>query len=179
MAKGVISSAMPDLFPSPMYIAKVTAGATEGDVLITSSAAYTLLDFPAGVWIHEVGWQVTTAFTANVDLELGTSTDPNGFALVADVDATSANANMKSMSGLIAAGVLVSSDAALPAFAGVGFLIPSTGDVLSVTVNTASAATGAMDVYCIYSYGSNLPNPDVNKWERMQRTNQFNAGHGI
>jgi hypothetical protein len=173
MAKGTISSAMPDLFPSPMYVAKVTAGATSGDVLITSSADYNLCDLPAGLFVKDVGWQVTTAFTANVDLEFGLGgDDPNGFAVVANVGAMTADTTIYWMSAID-----LSSDANQPAYAVKGgALVPSTGDNLSITVNTATAATGVIDVYMVYMYADDLPNPDVNRWERLQRTHQFKAG---
>jgi hypothetical protein len=175
MAKGKISSAAPDLFPSPMYVAKVTAGATSGDVAITSSADYNLCDLPAGLYVYDVGWQVTTAFNSDVDLTIGLGgDDPNGFADVDNIAATVADTAIYFMRGID-----LSSDAAQPAYAKIGALVPSTADNLSITVQSTTATTGAIDVYMIYMFASELPRPDVNKWERLQRTHQFKAGVGV
>jgi len=176
MAKGTISSAMPDLFPSPMYVAKFTAGATSGDVLITASADYNLCDLPAGLFIKDVGWQVTTAFNANVDMTLGLGgDDPDGFAIDGNMGATTADTTIYWMSAID-----LSSDASQPAYAVKGgVLVPSTLDNLSITIQTATATTGVVDVYMIYMYAGDLPNPDVNRWERLKRTHQFKSGHGV
>lgn len=165
MAKGTISSAMPDLFPSPMYLAKFTVGATSGDVTITSSANYNVCDLPANVFIFDVGWQVTTAFTADVDLEIGlTGDDPNGFAEVNEVGATTADTGIYWCRGLGAGADAAGTDASTsPAYSLHGVLVPATEDSLNVTVNTATAATGVMDIYMLYAY-TNSPNPDVGRW---------------
>jgi len=172
-----VHESMPDLFPSPVYVAKVTAGATAGDVLITSSADYTLFQVPAGVYITDLAWQVTTAFTANVDLSMGVSTGTADFAAVADVDATTADANMVRMSGLVVAAQAAGTGTAVPALAGPGYLVPSTGEAISVTVETATAATGSLDVYLFYVYASQLPQGLTA--ERQFRTHQFKAGLGV
>jgi hypothetical protein len=171
-----VHESMPDLFPSPVYVAKVTAGATAGDVLITSSADYTLFQVPAGVYITDLAWQVTTAFTGDVDLSLGVSTGLADFAAVADVDATTADVNLVRMSGL-GVGLAGGSDAVVPALAASGYLVPSTGEAISVTVQTATAATGSLDVYLFYVYASQLPQGLTA--ERQFRTHQFKAGHGV
>jgi len=171
MAKVIISSAVPDLFPSPVYVAKITAGAAEGDVLITSIASYTLIDLPAGLWVHDVAWEVTTAFNANVDLTLGTSTDPDGFAITDNMGATTVDVLPAKMSGQHAG-----TDVTLPgAFYSGGFRVPSTGDVLSATIATTAASAGVVDVYVFYTYAGAIP---VDMAESRMRTHQFQAGHG-
>lgn len=181
MAKGTISSAMPDLFPTPLYLAKFTVGATTGDVLITSSADYNICDIPTNLLIYDVGWQVTTAFNSDVDLTIGLAgDDPNGWADVADVNATVADTAIYwskdvALTSALAAGTEAKTS---PAYSAMNVLCPATGDNLNVTVQSTTASAGVMDVYVLYQY-TDSPNPDVGRWERLQRTHQFKAGLGV
>lgn len=153
MARPAIQEKVPELFPMSMQVMRVDVGATSGDVLITSSAIYDVMDLPTGIYIQDVVAQVTTAFTANVDLLVGVSTDPDAFMAVADVDATAAGTAI-SCNGLITAySKAGDTTATLPAFSGVGYLVPS-GDAgkLSVQVETATAATGKMSVLVFYTH---------------------------
>jgi len=179
MAAGDIKSRVPDAFPPQMYVAKITAGATSGDVLITSSATYTLLNFPANAYIYDVFWQVTSAFTANVDLSLGTSTGTGDFADVADVDATNVDTAMISSKGqyISNAGAAGTSASTGPLRGPSGFIVPSTGDVLNITVETTTAATGAIEVWALYTMATSTS--AVSHHERHYKTKEWRAGHGI
>ena len=154
MARPAIQEKVPELFPMSMQVMRVDVGATSGDVLITSSAVYDVMDLPTGIYIHDVAFQVTTAFNANVDLLIGNSTDPDGFFVVADVDATAAGTNMKSAKGLAHAhSVVGDTTATLPAFAGPGYLVlAADAGKLAVQVETTPATTGAMSVLVFYTH---------------------------
>ena len=158
MARPAIQEKVPELFPMSMQVMRVDVGATAGDVLITSSAVYNLMDIPVGIYIHDVAVQVTTAFNANVDLALGNSTGTAQWFAVGDIDATAAGTNLKSAKGLAHAhSVVGDTTVALPAFAGPGYLKLSGDDTsggagLALLVETTPATTGAMSVLVFYTH---------------------------
>jgi len=99
-----------------------------------------------GVFVHQISWDVETAFTASVDLTLGDGQDPNGYADVA----------------LIAATVISTGHAyhTTPAPYTRGRRYPTTDSIDIVTV-TANPAVGVINVYCLYSYAPEYAEADT------------------
>ena len=157
MAKEVIPVAgdkLSDGFPSVEKIVKVTCGATSGEVLMVTSTGdvFPLCTVPQYASVTDVGWMVDLAFTAAVDLTLGDTADPDGWAEVDDIAATTVDTNIQWASQPYNATDGTSTN---PPYGYSGKLYDTGAADISCVVDTADAATGKMSVYIKYhmAYG--------------------------
>jgi len=164
-----------DEFPMPLRVMRVDVGATSGDVLITSSAVYPVMDIPAGCYIYDVGWRVTTAFNSDVDLNIGTTDDADGFAQVADVAATVADTSFYFSRATYAT---QESTDTLPAYGLTGYITSTAGAMLDVQVESTTATTGAMTILVFYTMAVSTGAPSAWHGARKSRniSHQYKAG---
>lgn len=160
-------------FPSYVQCAKyvIAAGSdastVDYDAIISTSdgAAATIEAFslPTGAIIHDVGWRVAVSFNAEVDLTIGDSDDVDGYAIVANVNATAGDSNDLWTARKIITNADYSGDsdclADTTAVAAYAFLLPrlqwnssAPGDFMSVdvTLSDTEATTGVLEVYLWY-----------------------------
>lgn len=101
-----------------------------------------------GIFVHQVTWDVSTLWTTDVDLALGDSDDPNGFAEVAQIAAT-----------VVSTGAAFDDTAAAAPYAkGRRYLSTQSIDVV---VSGEEPLAGVLNVYCVYSYAPEYPAPDT------------------
>lgn len=155
MTKEVIPVAgdkLSDGFPSVEKIVKVTCGATSGEVLITTGTGdvFDLITVPIYAQVTDVGWMVDKAFTAAVDLSIGDTDDADGWAEIADVDATTVDTYILWASRLYNATDGTSTN---PAYALSTPLYSTAGKDIKITSAVTQPATGQMSVYIKYHMG--------------------------
>ncbi len=99
-----------------------------------------------GVFVHNVSWDVETAFTGSVTITLGDGQDAAGYAAA----------------GLVAATVISTGIAyhTTPAVYTRGRRYPTT-DSIDAVVAAANPAVGVLNVYCLYSYSPEQANADT------------------
>jgi len=148
----VTGDKLSDGFPSIEKIVKCTFGATSGEVLgITSSGdVFGLCTVPQYAQVTDVGWMVDKIFTAAVDLSIGDTDDPNGWAEVDDVGATTIDTYIMWASRLYNATDGTSTN---PAYALAAPLYSTAGKDINIVVDTADPATGQLSVYVKYHMG--------------------------
>lgn len=101
-----------------------------------------------GVFVHNISWDVETAFTASVTFTLGDGQHADGYAAAADVSAT-----------VISTGCAYEDTSAGNAY-NRGRRYPAT-DAIDIVVGGADPAVGCINVYCIYSYAPEYAQPDT------------------
>ena len=153
----VAGDPVPEGRPSVFKILQVTFGPSNEDVDVSGSAVgdVVVAELPAGSYIYDVGWRVSKAFNALVDLVIGDSGDTDGWAEVAQINATAAAANIKWASRGTYTDDAISSDAysTQQAYAESGRLsVPGdTGLNLHVGIATTPASAGILEVYVVYT----------------------------
>jgi len=101
-----------------------------------------------GIFVHQVTWDIETAFTATVDLSLGDSDDVDGYAKIAQIAAT-----------VISTGAIFDDTTSAGEYLkGRRYLSTQSIDVV---VTTGDPLVGTMNVYCVYSYAPEYPAPDT------------------
>ena len=101
-----------------------------------------------GIFVHSVGWDVETAFTASVTITLGDTEVAGGYAAAVQLDATN-----------ISTGAACNDSSMGKEYAiGRRYL---TTDAIDATVAGANPVVGKMSVYCVYSYAPEYLSPDT------------------
>ncbi len=99
-----------------------------------------------GVFVHQIAYDVETAFTATVDICIGDGQDTDGFADEGSIAAT-----------VISTGVAFD---ATPMAYSRGRRYPTT-DAIDAFVVKADPAVGILNVYCVYSYAPEYAEADT------------------
>jgi len=152
-ASGKTSKRLPgigewDVWPRGLKIDRQIVGATSSDgdedIVLNSTATedFALWDVAAGTFVHRVLCVIETAFTASVTIDVGDTSDVNGWLEAADIGATSTDAGLTQ-------GSSDASTVHIYAMQG-GRYYQSTG-VIEADFSGATPAAGRAIFYCIYS----------------------------
>jgi hypothetical protein len=149
-----------EFLPHGLYVARARfgygdtanslGGASDGlDVWSDTQETAAIFDINSSeVFVHQITWDVETAFTASVTLTLGDGQSAAGFAAAAQIGAT-----------VISTGAPFDDTTAASAYA-LGRRYGST-DSIDIVAGGADIAVGRINVYCIYSYAPGFSQNDT------------------
>jgi hypothetical protein len=149
-----------EFLPHGLYVARArfgygdtggtSGGASDGlDVWSDTQETVALFEVNSTeVFVHQVTWDVETAFTASVTLTLGDGYVAAGYATAAQIAAT-----------VISTGAAFDDTSAAPEYANGRRM--GTTDSIDIVAGGADIAVGKINVYVVYSYAPGFAQADT------------------